>query len=172
MTIPAPAPDEFGSFYAGYVALAEGRDLPADLQFQLDEVLEVLRPLPAEKGRFRYAEGKWSVQEVVGHLCDAERVFAYRLLRIGRGDATPLPGFDEDAFVAAAHFDARTLKDLMMEFAALRRATVLLAEGLPDTAWANRGTASGKVISARALAHILYGHAAHHLAVLRERYGL
>lgn len=172
MTIPAPAPDEFASFYAGYVALAEGRDLPAELQTQLDEVLEVLRPLPEEKGRFRYAEGKWSIQEVVGHLCDAERVFAYRLLRIGRGDATPLPGYDEDEFVAAANFDARTLKDLMMEFAALRRATVLLAEGLPAAAWANRGLANDQVVSARALAHILFGHTAHHLGVLRERYGL
>jgi uncharacterized damage-inducible protein DinB len=172
MTIPAPAPDEFASFYAGYVALAEGRDLPAELQTQLDEVLEALRPLPEEKGRFRYAEGKWSIQEVVGHLCDAERVFAYRLLRIGRGDATPLPGYDEDEFVAAANFDARTLKDLMMEFAALRRATVLLAEGLPSAAWANRGLANDQVVSARALAHILFGHTAHHLGVLRERYGL
>jgi len=170
--IPHPAPDEYASFYAGYVAEAEGKALPAAYGAQLDELLARLGGLEPGRGRHRYAEGKWSVQELVGHLCDAERVFAYRLLRIGRGDTTPLAGFEENAFVAAAGSDERTLPDLLEEFTALRRATILLAATLPPAAWTNRGTASGKVVSARALAAILYGHVAHHLQVLRDRYGV
>ncbi len=171
-TIPHPAPDEYASFYAGYVAEAEGQTLPAAYGAQLDELLARLGGLEPGRWRHRYAEGKWSVQELVGHLIDAERVFAYRLLRIGRGDTTPLAGFEENAFVAAAGADARTLPDLLEEFTALRRATILLAAHLPPAAWTNRGTASGKEISARALAAILHGHVAHHLRVLRDRYGV
>lgn len=171
-TIPPPAADEYADFYKGYVDLAKGHDLPAAYETQLAEVEARLGALAPARWKHRYAEGKWSVQELVGHLCDAERVFAYRLLRIGRGDATPLPGFEENAFVAAAHSDERTLPDLLEEFAALRRATILLAAHLPPDAWSNRGIASGMGISARALAAILYGHVAHHLSVLRDRYGV
>lgn len=171
-SIPPPAADEYASFYADYVAHAEGQDLPAAYGTQLAELQARLGGLDPARWRHRYAEGKWSVQELVGHLCDAERVFAYRLLRIGRGDATPLPGFEENAFVAAARSDDRTLPDLLEEFAALRRATILLAAHLPGEGWTNRGTASGKEVSARALAAILYGHVAHHLNVLRDRYGV
>lgn len=171
-TIPPPAPDEYASFYAGYVAEAAGRDLPTAYGTQLDEILARLGGLDPARWKHRYAEGKWSIQELVGHLCDVERVFAYRLLRIGRGDATPLPGFEENAFVAAAASDERTLPDLLEEFEALRRATVLLATHLPAEAWSRRGTASGNEISARAIAAILYGHVAHHLGVLQDRYGV
>lgn len=171
-TIPSPAPDECASFYAGYVAEAEGRALPSAYGAQLDELLARLGGLEPGRWRHRYAEGKWSVQELVGHLIDAERVFAYRLLRIGRGDATPLAGFEENAFVAAAGSDDRTLPDLLEEFSALRRATILLAAHMPQEGWSRRGTASGHAISARALAAILYGHVAHHLQVLRDRYGV
>jgi uncharacterized damage-inducible protein DinB len=171
-TIPPPAPDEYASFYAGYVAEAAGHSLPEAYAAQLADLRARLGALEPARWKHRYAEGKWSVQELLGHLCDGERVFAYRLLRIGRGDRTPLAGFEENAYVAAAHSDDRTLPDLLDEFAALRQATILLAAHLPAAAWANRGTASGKEISARALAAILYGHVAHHLQVLRDRYGV
>ncbi len=170
--IPRPGPDEYAEFYAGYVAKSEGANLPRAYLDQLADLKARLGGLDAGRGRERYAEGKWSIQELVGHLCDAERVFAYRMLRIGRGDATPLPGFEENAYVAAAGSDARTLPDLLEEFEALRRATYLLARHMPEEGWARRGTASGKEVSARALAAILYGHAAHHLAVLKDRYGV
>ncbi len=109
---------------------------------------------------------------MIGHLADAERIFAYRLLRIGRADGTPLPGFDENAYVTAGEFDARPIADLVREFQAVRAGTIALAEGLPLSAWERRGQASGKSISTRALAYIMVGHVTHHLAVLRERYRL
>ncbi len=170
--IPPPADGEYAPFYAGYVAQAQGIDLPRAYLDQLADLKARLGTLDPARGSHRYAEGKWSVQELVGHLCDAERVFAYRMLRIGRGDETPLPGFEENAYVATAGSDARTLPDLVEEFEALRRATFLLARHMPAEGWARRGTASGAEVSARALAAILYGHAAHHLAVLRDRYGV
>jgi hypothetical protein len=131
-----------------------------------------MEPLDDAAARSRYAAGKWSVKEVLGHLTDAERIFAYRLMRIARRDATPLPGFDENAYVPAGEFDARPLDSLVGEFGALRLSTIELVEGLPSDAWARRGQASGASITARALAYIIVGHVAHHARVLRERYEL
>jgi uncharacterized damage-inducible protein DinB len=120
----------------------------------------------------RYAPGKWSVREVLGHLCDAERIFAYRLLRIARGDKTPLEGFDENVYVPAGAFDNRTLADLREEWTATREATVALVRGLPADAWTRRGSANGTSVTAAALAYIILGHVEHHLGVLRDRYGV
>lgn len=170
--IPFPSPGEYAEFYAGYVAGAEGADLPGAYLDQLKDFKARLGSLEVARGAHRYAEGKWSIRELLGHLCDAERVFAYRMLRIGRGDGTPLPGFEENAYVAAAGSDARSLPDLVEEFEALRRATYLLARHMPAEGWARLGTASGHAVSTRALAAIVYGHTAHHLKVLRDRYGV
>lgn len=171
MTIPRPTPHEYAPFYARYIErVPEGSNLPALLEAQAAELDALLGGLDETKALHRYAPGKWSIKEVVGHLADAERIMAYRLLRIARGDATPLAGFDEDAYVAVAAFDRRTLADIRAEFQTVRRTTLALIHSLDAEAFARRGTSNQNPVSAAAIAHILFGHTAHHMAVLRERY--
>jgi hypothetical protein len=172
LTLPRPGADESAPFYHGYIEKVPGDRIGEYLAAQGRDIERILAPLDDAAARFRYAPDKWSVKEVLGHLCDVERVFTYRLLRIARADATPLPGFDENAYVPPAEFDARPLADLLREFQTLRAGTLALVEGLPAAAWDRRGQASGKSISTRAIAYILVGHVTHHLGVLRERYGL
>jgi hypothetical protein len=171
-TIPRPAADEFAPAYAGYVALVRDERVPVHLAAQIEQTAALLGRVGADREGYRYAAGKWSVREVVGHLSDTERVMAYRLLRVARNDATPLPSFDENAWVPPAEFDGRRLGDLVDEFRAVRAATLKLLHGLPAAAFTRRGTASGKTVSVRALAYIIAGHELHHVGVLRERYGL
>ena len=172
LILTRPASGESAPFYHGYIEKVPGERIGEYLAAQLGEVERLLGPLDDAGGRFRYAPEKWSIKEVLGHLCDAERIFAYRLLRIGRADTTPLPGFDENAYMAPAEFDARSLADLLREFQAVRAGTIALVEGLPSVAWERSGQASGKSITTRAIAYIIVGHVAHHLAVLRDRYRL
>ncbi|HEX8670960.1 MAG TPA: DinB family protein [Longimicrobium sp.] len=171
-TFSPPAEGEYASFYAGYVALASQGDLLKRLEAQIQEVSGLLRGLSEEEALFRYAPGKWSVKEVAGHLADTERIMAYRALRIARGDTTPLPGFDENSFVATAGFDARPLPLLVEEWETVRRASILLLRSFNVEAAGRTGTASGAPITVRALAYIIAGHVAHHLEILRTWYGL
>ena len=172
-TIDRPAADEYAPFYAGYIAqVPEGRNPLDVLAAQLETVPALLAAVPEGGAHARYAPGTWSIKEVVGHLADAERVFAYRLLRVARGDQTPLAAFDENVYVRAAGFDARSLADLAAEWAAVRRATLTLVKSFATEAWLRRGVASGAPISARALVFIVAGHTAHHVAVLQSRYGV
>ena len=129
-----------------------------------------LRAIPESRAGHRYAPGKWSIREVVGHICDAERVFLYRALRFARNDSTPLPGFDENAFVSASRFDDRALAGLVAEFEAVRAATVPFFDALYPEEWTRHGTASGKGMSVRGLAWVIAGHELHHLDVLGTRY--
>jgi uncharacterized damage-inducible protein DinB len=174
MASPSPAtrPEagEYAPYYEKYVALTREGDIIEILERQASETLELLRGLTEEQGASRYEPGKWSVKELVGHVTDAERIFAYRALRFARGDRTALPGFDQDPYVAAGNFDARTLADLIDEFEHVRRATVALLRPLGDEEWRRTGTASDNEISVRALAHIIAGHELHHLNILRTRY--
>jgi uncharacterized damage-inducible protein DinB len=165
-----PDATEYAPFYAGYVAGVPEGDIVAVLRAGGDELASVLASIPESRGGFRYAEGKWSVRETIGHMIDAERVFTYRALRLARGDATPLPGFEQDDYVRAAGSEARTVADLADELRAVRAATVRLFASLPDDAWMRRGVVSGREVSVRALAYVAAGHAVHHLRVLRERY--
>ncbi|HUF36868.1 MAG TPA: DinB family protein, partial [Gemmatimonadales bacterium] len=138
-----PAAGEFAPAYAGYVGrIADGEDILAVLIAQLGEVSTLLGAMPDAVGDHRYAPGKWSIKEIVGHLADAERIFAYRALRFGRGDPTALPAFDENAYVPAMEADACSLADYVAEWADVRRATISLFEHLPAAAWPRRGTAS------------------------------
>ncbi|HEX7338140.1 MAG TPA: DinB family protein [Gemmatimonadales bacterium] len=171
VTIPRPEQEEAAPFYHGYIDRVTGEDIGRQLTEQLNRVELLFRGMDDATGRFRYAPGKWSIKEVLGHLTDAERIFAYRLLRIARSDTTPLPGFDEKAYVPPASFDSRSVRSLVEEFRALRLSTMALVENLPAEAWDRRGQASGRTISARALAYIMVGHVSHHLGVLEERYG-
>jgi len=172
LAISRPAPDEFLEYYNKYIGLVQGDDALPALRKQIEETVRLLAPLDESKALHRYGPGKWSVKEVVGHLSDAERVFAYRALRVSRGDATPLAGFDENQYVPAGRFDSRPLADIVHEFETVRAASLALFGGLDDEALLRRGTANGSTISVRAVAWILAGHELHHRGLLVERYGV
>lgn len=167
-----PGSDEYAPFYAGYIAGVPEGDVVEFLDDQLNTMMSLLTGLSEAQGDHAYAPGKWTIKDVIQHVADAERIFAYRLLRIARGDATPLPGFEENAYAAQSGAARRTVADLAAEFASVRRATQSLLRSLtPETA-VRRGTASGAAVSVRALAWMIAGHANHHLVILRERYGV
>ena len=168
-----PAAGDYDPAAAGYITLQpEITDAVAQLISQRDAVGRRLSVVNATAAGHRYAPGKWSVREVVGHLTDAERIFAYRLLRIARGDETPLAGFDENTYVPAGAFDSRELNALIKEWMATRDSTIALVRGLPAHAWTRRGTANGKNVTAASLAYVILGHVEHHLIILRDRYGV
>lgn len=168
--IARPDASEHAPFYARYVDGVPDGDLLSILEAQLNQVLSFARGLPEARGGHRYAPGKWSIREVLGHMADCERIFAYRALRIARGDSTPLAGFDENPYVQTGRFDARTLADLAEEYEAVRRATLHLFRHLDDEAVDRRGTANGVEVSVRAIAWIIAGHERHHLGMLRGVY--
>ena len=170
-TAPArPEANEYASYYEKYVSLVPGDDLVETLERQGAETLALLRALTEEQGAHRYEPGKWSIKQLVGHVNDGERLFSYRALHIARGDRAPLPGMEQDEWMAGVDFDARTLASLADEFEAVRSATLHLLRHLSPEAWGRRGTASDNEVTVRALAYIITGHAAHHVRVLRERY--
>jgi len=170
LAIPRPRPEELGAWYHGYVALVPEGDVLARLEQGLEETRALLERFGEERGGHRYAAGKWSVKEIVGHLIDAERVFSYRALRIARGDATPLAGFEQDDYVATGGADRRSLDDLVTELAHLRAADLCLFRGLTAEDWRRTGTASGSPFIACAFPYVLAGHETHHRRVLAERY--
>ena len=167
-----PAAEESSAYYHGYIARVSDESLAQQLIEQAREVERLFETVTDRDALARYAEGKWSVKEMLGHLCDSERIFSYRLLRIARGDTTPLPGYDENAYVPVGRFDDRPLPMLLGDFRAVRMSTAALLEGLPEKAWGRWGEANGHAITVRALAYIIVGHVSHHLQVLRERYHL
>ena len=172
LRVPRPVNDEAAPYYQSYIAEVGGDNIGEQLVEQLSQVERLLSGLDNAAALARYAPGKWSIKEMLGHLNDSERIFSYRLLRISRGDPTPLPGFDQNPYVEAGRFDDRPVTDLLGEFRAMRLSTVALASGIPPEAWTKRGVASDNSVSARALLYIIVGHVAHHLQVLRNRYGL
>jgi DinB family protein len=166
-----PGVGEYAPSFADYVdRIGENEDIVPVLLTQLDQILAALGRIPETRGDYRYSPEKWSIKEIVGHLCDTERVFAYRALRIGRGDRTPLPSFDDETYVAEGRAGDRSLADLAAEWGDVRRATIALFANLPAEAWHRQGTASDQSISVRALAYVIGGHVRHHLQVLEERY--
>jgi len=173
MTMPdwsTPGPTECPATYRGYLARVPPGHVLDTLARQITETSSLLAPLDAAAAEFRYAPDKWSVKEVIGHLCDVERVFAYRALRFARNDAIPLPGFEQDDYVVAGGFGARSLTSLVAELEAVRHSTVALFGGLDGPAVARRGTASGGEFTVRVVAYIIAGHELHHRAILQERY--
>jgi uncharacterized damage-inducible protein DinB len=167
-----PEATEYAPFYAKYVAGVPETDVVGALRDSGREITAALASIPESRGGFRYAEGKWSIRELVGHVIDAERIFTYRALRVARGDATPLPGFEENDYVRTAGSDSRTLADLVDELRAVRESTVQMFSSFPDDAWIRTGVVNGRPVSVRALAYITAGHARHHLGILRDRYGV
>ena len=170
-SLPSPAPDEYAPFYDDYIQRAIARkDVIAALPLQIEELHAALDSLTNEQALYKFGPAEWSIKEVMSHLIDGERVFSYRLLRISRGDETPLPGFDQEPYVRASGADGLALKDLLQEFEYLRRANILAIRNMSTEAALRRGTAGDAVISARALIYIMVGHVEHHMACLREKY--
>lgn len=165
-----PKSSEYAPYYEKYVSRVPDGDIVGNLRSQLEETLALIRGIPEARGDFRYAEGKWSIKELLGHVIDSERVFTYRALRFGRGDTTPLPGFEQDDFVRGADFGKRSLSDLAEEYEHVRRATISLFASLEATAWDCRGKANDTEVSVRGIAFIVAGHERHHIEILKTRY--
>jgi len=170
LTIARPQPDEYAPYYERYISQVADNDILTTLDEQRRQTLLVLSGRNEADGDFRYAPDKWSAKEVLGHVCDAERVFAYRALRIARADATPMEGFEQDDYVRNGPFAYRTLADLIEEYIAVRRATLSLLRNLDEAAWSRRGIANKNAVSVRGLAYIITGHELHHRRILEERY--
>ena len=168
--IARPASGEYDPYFDRYIRLAPKGDIIVQLEAQFGETARLLDRVPAKRGSFRYAPGKWTLTEVIGHVADTERVFAYRALRFSRNDRTPLPGFEQDDFVAQGAFGARTLAAVTAELAAVRAATIALFKGLTPEQLLRRGIANNVEMSVRAVPYLLAGHELHHVAVIRERY--
>ncbi len=170
LMLERPPADEYAPYQAGYVASVPEGDIFEILSRQGTQFPDFLRSIGEARGGHRYASDKWSIKEMIGHVNDTERVFSYRALRFARGDETPLASFEQDQYVPVGNFNARTLASLADEFAHLRAATLDLYYHLEPDALARRGSASGFVVSVRAMAYVIAGHVAHHERVLREKY--
>jgi hypothetical protein len=169
--ISLPATDEYAPFYEDYIQRASQRDdIYAALSHQIDELRSTLETLSDAQARFKPGPQEWSIKEVVGHINDVERVFSYRLLRVSRNDATPLPGFEQEDYVRMAGFDEYSLNDLLAQFEYLRLANIIAIQHMNIEAVERRGTASGMTVSARALIYMIVGHVDHHIASLKEKY--
>ncbi|MFF2449500.1 DinB family protein [Neobacillus sp. NPDC058068] len=165
-----PLENEYPNYYVPYVKLVPEGDLLSILKENLVDTAALLESLSEEDSHFRYASGKWSIKEVLGHMADTERIMSYRLLRIGRGDQTPLAGFNENDYIDGSQFDQLPIKNILEDFAATRNATITLIQNMPDEAWAKRGIANETDITSQAIAYIIAGHAIHHLKIIHERY--
>jgi Mycothiol maleylpyruvate isomerase N-terminal domain. len=169
-----PQNGEYNTYYQKYIDLASqddtGDDIVGALDAQSRETAALLGSLTDVQAGHRYEPGKWSVKQVVGHIIDAERIFAYRVLCIARGETQSLPGFDQDPFVANGGFDDRTISDLVEELVTVRRSNVIMMRALSEEAWRRVGTASDSPVSSRALAYGILGHERHHMGIIRERY--
>jgi hypothetical protein len=169
-SIGKPDATEYLAYYGKYVSLVPDGDIITVLGKQIEETAGLLSSIPESGGGFRYAPGKWSIKELVGHLIDCERIFAYRALRFARNDKTPLPGFEQDDYVSNASFDSCKLVDLSSELRSVRQSTLFLFKHLDANAWMRTGLANDSEASVRALAHIIAGHELHHREILRTRY--
>lgn len=169
-----PQPGENAPYYDRYISLVlvndPGNDILAALEDQRRQMLLLLSGRTEADGDLRYSPEKWSLKEVLGHLNDTERIMSYRALRIARGDATPIEGFEQDDYVRNAPFGRRPLADLIEDYIAVRRATVSLFRNLDEAAWTRRGTAANNAVTVRALAYIIAGHELHHRRIIEEKY--
>lgn len=165
-----PAANEFAAYYSTYVNRVTSEDVVAALEQQLDTTLGVLAGIAEEKSRHRYAADKWSMRELLNHVSDTERVFVYRALWFARGFDTALPGFDQNVAVPTAAAEQFSWASHVEDFRAVRAATLTFFRNLPEDAWGRSGVASGNPVTVRGLAYIIAGHAAHHIAILQERY--
>lgn len=165
-----PASDEYTSYQNQYVSIVPDGNIIDLLERQQQETVDYYSKLNEQQALYRYAEGKWSLKEVLGHIADTEAIMSYRLLRIARGDRTALPGFEQDDYMEPASFDTLSNEELLERYTSIRRSTLSLLRTLPVNAPARRGIVINHEISVNALAYIISGHELHHLNIIRERY--
>ena len=165
-----PSDQEFNPYYGGYVSKVPEGDIIHILEQQLADYLSFYQGIPTDKWDYAYAEGKWTIKELMLHLLDAERVFAYRALRISRGDQTPLAGFDQDLYVPNSKAANRSISSILEEYEALRKSTIQLFKNFSSEVYGHLGTASNSPVSVRALAYIISGHEIHHANIIKEKY--
>lgn len=161
---------EYAPFYQTYINALDNVDMLEEFEISIHRFIRFVQDIPLEKHDYRYAEGKWTIKDIIQHLIDAERIFSYRALRIARADKTPLPGFGENEYAAIANAGHRHLKSLLEEFATVRHATLLLFKSFSPEEMMRIGTASNAGVSVRALGFIILGHLKHHQRVFKERY--
>lgn len=167
MKLPEQECPPFFQFYANYV---ESDNILEELTNQLTTYVDYIKTIPEEKWLYRYDTNKWTIKEVIGHNTDTERIKATVAMRIARGEKTPLPGFDEDEYVAATNFNDRSMESLINEFIAVRKSSIALYESLSEEELLRIGTASNKQVSARVHFYFLIGHISHHIKIINERY--
>jgi hypothetical protein len=170
LVISKPEATEHTPYFSRYIDLVKSNDILKTLAIQIDGSLALLRSIPSSKSHYRYAPDKWSINEVIGHILDTERVFAYRAMTIARNDKASLPGFEQDDWIRGSSFDSFPLAELISEFECIRRANIYLFQHLTADAWMRRGKANNAEISVRALAYIIAGHEFHHIQILKTKY--
>jgi hypothetical protein len=170
ISIARPEPGEYNPYYDRYISLISRADILGTLDSQRREMMLLLSGRDEADGEFRYAPGKWNAKEVLGHVCDTERVFAYRALRISRGDQTPMEGFEQDDYVRNGPFARVPLEEIVEDYIAVRRNTLTLLRNLDEAAWLRRGVANKNEVTVRALAYTIAGHEVHHRRILEEKY--
>jgi hypothetical protein len=165
-----PSNEEFPAYFGKYINLVSEGSLEDTLIKQLKDTTAFLSNISETQANYRYALDKWTLQEVIGHITDTERIMSYRLLRIARGDQSPLAGYDDEQYVKEATFHSRSFPDLLKDFSAVRQSTVSLVRSLPEDVWSRKGIANNSEISVRALAYIIAGHELHHLEIIKDKY--
>lgn len=165
-----PAENDYAPYYKGYIEKITGDDILRILTVQTKECQNVLNSFPEHKGVYSYADGKWTVKEVIGHMMDTERIFTYRALCIARGEQKPLPGFEQNDYVREGKFNSRDLFELIYEFRLMRESNLLLFRSFNSEMLSRRGTASGYEVTVNALLFMMAGHTQHHMDILKERY--
>jgi uncharacterized damage-inducible protein DinB len=170
LVIDRPQAGEYAPYYERYISLIVENDILATLDRQRREMVLLLSGLSEEQGNFRYAPEKWSAKQVLGHVCDTERIFAYRALRIARGDVTPMEGFEQDDYVKNGPFARHAIAEVIEDYIAVRRATISLLRSLEEAAWSRRGIANKNEVTVRAIAYTIAGHEVHHRRILEEKY--
>jgi len=165
-----PRNEEFPAYFGKYIDLVSEGYLEETLSIQLDNTMVLLSDISETQSNYRYAFGKWTLKEVIGHIIDTERIMSYRLLHIARGDKTPLAGYDDEQYVKEASFHSSSVPDLLEDFTAVRRSTITLLRGLSGEVWSRKGIANNNEISVSALAYIIAGHELHHMKIIKEKY--
>ncbi|HDR8184019.1 TPA: DinB family protein [Bacillus thuringiensis] len=165
-----PKVSEYNSYYATYTNLVSDGNIIHILEQQMKETNLLLKRISDSEGLFRYAPTKWSIKEVIGHIADTERIMAYRLLSIARGEAAELPGYNDDMYVLRAAFDKQSMQNLLENLIVVRQSTLYLLRSLDKESWLQRGNANNSEVTVRALAYIIAGHEIHHIQIIKERY--
>jgi len=171
MKITDITPDEYARYQAAYINLVDPTySLAEELEISVHNFIHFVREIPMDKYDYRYAEGKWTIKDIIQHVIDSERIFAYRALRFARADETSLPGFEENMYANNAHGTERSINELLTEMSAVRHANIMMFKSFKEQEFLRKGTASGYTVSVRALGFLIIGHQNHHMKIFRERY--